>query len=218
MNWIDSIYKLFWSWFPFSLAPIIVVIVIYLQWKKSKGDVIKNRVEMFFKGGTKGYYKCTIEKEIANFDIDDSEYSEPIIYHPRIEYEKGTIYRTYMFAEGLGSVDVPPLLPTDKKKIIEHLVRHDIIPEDEQKKKYSDEDLIKYIRFYNFDIEQITDKPIMKSFSVSMNAWEHLLDGLANIIQGMEEGTSNIKVLAWVLVGVLIGFGFAWALTLKGVI
>ncbi len=162
---LDFLSNWFWGWFPWSLSIILLpLILLYMSARKSVTP-IKNRVEVFFKGGTKEYFACIVEKDIAKFTIGDSEYQEPITHHPRIEYdkEKKVIFRTFLFAEGVGMVDVPPLTKTDREKIITTMKQYDILEKKEDGTEYTDEELMSMIMFYNFDIEQVLDKPVLKS-------------------------------------------------------
>lgn len=217
-----SISEWFFNNLPLSLIVFVIPIILWILFRKEKTDIIKNQVEIFFKGGTKAYYECEVGKEEVSFKIDETKYNEPIIYNPRIEYKKGIVYRTFLFAEGIGNIDIPPLTVGDRDKIIKFLVVKDVIPKDERKKsfaEYTDADLIKYIQFYNFDIAQLTDKPMMKAFTTSLNFFVSMIDGLIGRIAKMEEkGYSNIaKFIIWV-VGVGFGFMMGWAFALKGLI
>ncbi len=217
---MEFITKWFWGWFPWSLSIILLpLILLYMSARKGVAP-IKNRVEVFFKGGTKAYYPCIIEKDIAKFDIEGVSYQEPITHHPRLEYdkEKKIIYRSYLFAEGVGIVDVPPLTKEDRGKIITTLRQYDILEKKDDGTTYTDEDLMNMVVFYNFDIEQVLDKPVLKSYSVSMSGLEHFIDELRKQITRLEGGESNMKTFLKIISGFLIGFGFAWALTLKGLI
>lgn len=206
---------------PYSLIILIIPIIFFWMRSREQGETIKNRVEIFFKGGTKAYYECLIEKGIMMFSIEEVVYKEPVLHHPRLEKVKNQLYRTYLYAEGIGSIDVPPLTVRDRRKIIEVLVSNELIEDDDKKDKiedYTDEDLIKYITFYNFDIDQITDKPITRLATTMMTSFEHLVMGLAVRLEQFESGGGNLRAVALWLVGAISGFGFAWALTLKGVI
>ncbi len=196
-----------------------MIVYLVLTYRKEKGDIIKNRVEIFFKGGTKGYASCVVEMDVANFKIGETEYEEPILFNPRIEYVSGQIYRTFLFAEGIGMVDVPPMTKDIREKIINYLVTNEIIKEEDKKDeydKYTDEDLSNYVKFYNFDIEQITDRPIMKSFSTGMNAFVHLVNGLISSLDKLSGEPSNMYKLSLFVVGGIVGFFMSWAFSLKG--
>ena len=194
------------------------------MFKREKTDVIRNQVEVFFKGGTKSYYPCVIGQEDATFMIGETTYTEPIIYNPRIEYVNGKIYRTFLFGEGIGMIEVPPIPDKDREKIFGYLKEHDIIPEDELKKKpsYKDWDateLITYCKFYNFDVEQITDKPIMKSFTTSLNFFVSMLNTISGIVGDLEGAEySNMAKIVLYVVGFLSGTFFGVILQMKGVI
>ena len=85
---------------------------------------------------------------------------------------------------------------------------------------YTDAELINYVKFYNFDIEQITSRPMANAFIMSMNMFTSMATSLISAVGSdlKNRGTSNLARVAYILVGIFIGFGFAWALTLKGVI
>lgn len=215
---------------PLVVGIIVVPTMIYLWFFREQKTTIQNRTLVFFKGGTSEYFPCEINMNTIKFIIGANEYNEPILHHPRVHFDKtlNKFFRDYMYAEGIGTVDVPPLLQPDKKKIVETLLTNNIIPETEQKLKngkmksfsdYSDTELIGYVRFYNFDIEQITDRPMMQSFVTGVNMFSSMVKEIINETRNMGgTGSSNIVKLVFVIVGIFIGFGFAWALTLKGVI
>jgi len=213
---------LFWNYYPYSLGILIIPVIIFFMFRREKTDVIVNRVEVFFKGNTKGYYACEVGKEEIAFMIGETVYTEPILYHPRLEIGGKQMFRTYLFAEGTGMIDVPPLTKEDRNKIIKYLMDQSAVAEDLKDKEldtWTDIELMSYIQFYNFDIEQITDKPVMKSFNTSMNAFVNLIDGLVQRIKYLEpDKESTFGNLLKHVVGFLVGFGFAWALTLKGYI
>lgn len=215
---VGNITKLFWDFFPWSLGILIVPIIIVFIFRGEKGDIIYNRVEVFFKGGTKAYYDCTPKKDTIEFEIDENEYSEPILHHPRIEYRKGKIFRTYLFAEGIGgTVEVPPLTEEDRDKIIKWGREYNILGK-KKTKKYTDDELLNALKYYNFDIEQVLDKPMPKAFTTSINAFQHLVGGLIHDLKMLEGGTSNKYTFAVWFVGMVMGFFIAYSLTLKGVI
>lgn len=201
----------------------VVALVLYFMFRETK-ESIENRVEVFFKGGTKEIFPCIVERDTIRFTIGKTEFNEPVIHHPRVSFDRqhGSFFRDYMYAEGLGSVEVPPLPPDDKKKILEHLVSNGIIKLGDEKKSvkdFTDEELTAYIKFYNFDIEQITERPMGNAFIMTINMFSSMVTSMIQGINTMEgKGTSNIAKLAFVVIGIAIGFGFAWALTLKGVI
>jgi hypothetical protein len=216
--------KLFMDNLPYSLIILVVPVIIFLMLRKEKGDVIFNQVEVFFKGGTKAYYPCSIGQEDATFMIGETPYTEPIIYNPRIEYRGGKIFRTFLFGEGIGMIEVPPIPEKDREKIFAYLKEHEIIPKDELEKKpsYTDwtsPDLVTYCKFYNFDVEQITDKPILKSFTTSLNFFVSMLNTISGIVGEMEEsGYSNMAKIVLYVVGFLSGTFFGVIIQMKGVI
>ena len=215
---------------PLVIAVIVIPVIIYMMFFREKKTTIENRVHVFFKGGTSEYFPCEVSMSTIKFMINANVYNEPILHHPRIHFDKviSKFFRDYMYAEGIGTVDVPPLILEDKRKIVETLIANKIMPEIEQHRKdgkkksfdeYSDGELINYVRFYNFDIEQITDRPMMNSFIVGVNMFTSMVSEIVNEARNMDgKGSSNLVKLVFVIVGVFIGFGFAWALTLKGVI
>jgi hypothetical protein len=216
--------KLFIDNLPYSLAILLIPVIIFWMFRREKGDVIFNQVEVFFKGGTKAYYPCVIGQEDASFMIGETSYTEPIIYNPRIEYRSGKIFRTFLFGEGIGMIEVPPIPDKDREKIFSYLKEHEVIPKDKLKEKptykeWESADLVTYCKFYNFDIEQLTDKPILKSFTTSLNFFVSMLNTIAGIVGEMEEGGySNMAKIVIYVVGFLSGTFFGVIIQMKGVI
>jgi hypothetical protein len=209
-------------WILASIAGVIVLLIVLTKEDKS---AIENEVDCFFKGGTEETFPCAIERDTVKFIIGETEYTEPILHHPRVKYDKikHKFYRSYKYAEGIGMVDVPPLMEEDKRKIVETLIKNNVIPKKSQKDNfndYTDKELFQWVKFYNFDIEQITDKPMSNAFVMVVNMFTSMTTALINAVgaEMTNKGTSNLARIAWVIVGILMGFGFAWALTLKGVI
>ena len=195
---------------------ILPILIAPLYYYYTRGMTIENRVEFFFKGGTKAYYPCTIKGSTIEFKVDETEYKIPILYPPRIETVGRKTYRTYLVAEGGGyTLGVPPLKPEDEKKIREWLEQEGIV---EDASKLTSEDLKKYYKVYQFDIEQILDRPIPRAFSVSISAYESHIQSLMRQLQALEKPTSKAFILALGLVGWMIGFFMAYSLALKGVI
>lgn len=215
-----SIVNLFIDNLPYSLLIFIVPVIIWWLFFKEKKTTIQNRVEVFHKGYTKGYYPAKIDKSIIKFKIGESEYQEPVLYFPRIERDKGgTTYRTYLYAEGLGTVDIPPLTSKDRKSIIETLKMSEILEEEDREKELTDDELIRYVNYYNFDIEQLTDKPANKDYVGSMNAFEHLVGALIKKIGLLDKlEYSNFAKFMLFMMGGVTGFFMAYSLALKGVI
>jgi len=231
---MSYIIDLFTQFMPYSIVAVALPIG-YIFYRSRNNDTgkITNMVEVFFKGGTKDYYPCTVSKEQITFQIEDEVYTEPVLHQPRVQYDskKGKISRVFLFAEGIGNVDVPPLLESDRFKILKYLVDNKVykFDGDDETTVYTDAqlkdkletissmDLIQHIQFYNFDIDQITDKPMAKSFTTSLNAFVSLVGTLIAKAQGMEQDNmSNINKIIYVIVGLLIGSGFTWAFVLKG--
>lgn len=209
-------------WFLVGIAGIIAVLIIFTR---QKGEVIENEVDVFFRGGTEDSFPCLVDRNTIKFNIGETEYNEPILHHPRVKFDKktGKFYRSYKYAEGLGTIDVPPLIESDKVKIINYLIANNVIPKEKRKDKisdYTDNELMQYIKFYNFDIEQITDRPMANAFVMTVNMFTSMTTALISAVGNdlQNKGTSNIARVAYIIVGALVGFGFAWALTLKGVI
>jgi uncharacterized membrane protein YuzA (DUF378 family) len=209
-------------WILAGIAGVIVLLMVFLREDKS---AIENEVDVFFKGGTEESFPCTIAMNAVSFKIGEAEYNEPILHHPRVKYDKikHKFYRSYKYAEGIGMVEVPPLMEEDKRKIVETLVKNKVIPKNKQHDNfddYTEKELIQWVKFYNFDIEQITDKPMSNAFVMVVNMFTSMTTALISAVGSdmMNRGTSNLARVAWVIVGILMGFGFAWALTLKGVI
>lgn len=218
-----NIVQLFIQWFPYSLIVIMVPIALLFMRTKEKSSQIKNQVEVFYKGNTKGYYDCDVLKDSVKFTIDGVEYTEPITHFPRLETRKSQLYRVYMFAEAVGMVEVPPLSIDDKEKILKYLIdSHAIVENEELKNKpiesWTETELMTYIRFYNFDIEQILDKPMQKAFTSGTNAITAILDRIAERNRQMEGvgKISNLKIIAIFVAGALVGAGWMWAFALKG--
>jgi len=215
---------------PLVIGVIVIPVIVFMIFFRDQKTTIQNRILVFFKGGTSEYFPCEVNMSTVKFIINTNEYNEPILHHPRVHFDKtlNKFFRDYMYAEGIGTVDVPPLLQPDKKKIVETLLMNNIIPDAEKTFKngksksfadYSDTELISYIRFYNFDIEQITDRPMMNSFVTGVNMFSSMVKEIVNETRNMQgNSSSNLVKLVFVIVGIFIGFGFAWALTLKGVI
>lgn len=229
MSILDPITKMFWDLFPYSLALLAIPFVLIYIYRSSRGGMIKNRVVVFHKGGTKSYHLCEVVKDTINFNIDDNEYNEPIIHHPRITTYRGEIYRDYHYAEGIGgTIEAPPLTHEDRQTIIDWFVTYGII-DNKTRKSYlksgtvkdpvwNENKIMTTLKFYNFDIEQVLDKPMPKAFNVAINAYQHLTGGLIKQIQELEGGISNKYTFGVFMVGLLIGFFIAYSFTLKGVI
>lgn len=221
MNIID----LFWQYFPWSTAIIIVpAIIYYFMQPDSTEHQIENRVEVFLKGNTKTILPCTVNRDMIQFVIDETEYNEPVLTYPRITYEGGKVYRDFMFAEGLsGTVDIPDAPEEIKGLILKALKDNGLIPQEDvaiiegDDKEKSQKKMAEYIGFYNFDIEQGDIHAVMKVFNTSINQLPYFIDELAYGIE-QEGGESNFMTFAKVLVGILIGFFAGWALSLKGII
>lgn len=209
-------------WILVGVAGIFVIWIVLTREDKS---AIENEVDCFFKGGTEESFPCMIERDTVKFTIGETEYTEPILHHPRVKYDKikHKFFRSYKYAEGMGMVEVPPLMEEDKRKIVETLLKNNVIPKNRQHdnfNEYTDKELFQWVKFYNFDVEQITDKPMSNAFVMTINMFTSMTTALINAVgsEMTNKGTSNLARIAWVVVGVMIGFGFAWALTLKGAI
>jgi len=209
-------------WILAGIAGVIVLVLVFIREDKS---AIENEVDIFFKGGTEESFPCTIERDTVKFLIGETNYTEPILHHPRVKYNKKMhkFYRSYKYAEGIGMVEVPPLMDEDKRKIVETLLKNNVIPKKQQHDNfndYTDKELFQWVKFYNFDIEQITDKPMSNAFVMVVNMFTSMTTALINAVgsEMTNRGTSNLARIAWIIVGIIMGFGFAWALTLKGVI
>jgi hypothetical protein len=193
--------------------------------RREKTEQILNQVAIFFKGGTWAFYPCIVGKDEITFSIDESEYTEPITVHPRLGMIGGKMKRTYLFAEGLGLIDIPPLTREDKEKILKHLVDSGVLEEkgDLAKKNVDDWtelDLMTYIKFYQFDIEQVLDRPMANAWKETGRALASSVNRISDRNRQMDKSgeMSNVGKLSLVIVGILIGAGFAWAFALKGYI
>lgn len=215
-----GIIETFIDWLPYSLLIFVLPVLAYWLLKPSAEEKeIRNRVEIFFKGGTKGYYDCTVNNDMIQFRIGESEFNEPIIEKPRIEYAKGEIRRTYMFAEGIvGTVEVPSLSDEKKEEIIGILKERKIISPNDTKDEYSDDELLEYVAFYQFDIDHVTYNPQMKNFAVTMNATGHLINGIVKGLKNLESDGGLFRTFLILVLGAILGFFVGYALTLKGVI
>ena len=203
----------------------IIPLVIWYLWRGEKSSQIINQVAVFFKGGTWAFYPCEVGKDKITFTIDESEYTEPITVHPRLGMIEKKMKRTYLFAEGIGLIDVPPLTREDKEKILKHLTDTKAISKKSALGKKSVDDwtemeLMQFIKFYQFDIEQVLDRPMANAWKNTGHALSSSVDRISQRNRQIDTAgqTSNIAKLAWVIVGILIGAGFAWAFALKGYI
>ena len=117
------------------IAIVAVVGVIIIIFTREKVQTIENEVDVFFKGGTEDSFPCIVERDTVKFNIGETEFNEPILHTPRVKYDKktGKFFRSYKYAEGVGTVEVPPLLESDKKKIVETLLQKNVIPKKNQK-------------------------------------------------------------------------------------
>lgn len=213
------------DYLPYSLLIFLVPVVIWVLWKGEKKSQIINQVAIFFKGGTWSFYPCEVGKDEISFDVEGVEYTEPITVHPRLGTIEGKMKRTYLYAEGLGLVDVPPLTREDKEKILKFLVDTKAIDSNSElgKKEVDDWkeiDLMTYIKYYQFDIEQVLDRPMANAWKETGHALKSSVDRISQRNRALDnEGkTSNMAKFAYVVIGILIGAGFAWAFALKGYI
>lgn len=217
MSISEIVVDLFWASFPTSLL-IIIIPIVYLWYRsRQKGFEIINRVEFFHKGGTKQFLPCTLVGDTIEFKVGETNHIVPIIAHPRIETSKSKTYRTYLVAQGTGeTMDVPKLTPTERDKIVSHMKQMSIYAADEDGAEKTDDELIKLIELYNFDVEQILDRPMIKAFTVAINAYEHVQERLQKISQ--DESISKLYTLSIGVVGVIIGVLLGFYLVAKGVL
>lgn len=215
-----GVFEAFINYLPYSLLLIVLpIIAVWLLKPAPEEQEIKNRVEVFFKGGTKAYYDCTVNNDMVQFKIGETEYNEPIVETPRIEYAKNKIFRTYLYAEGFtGTIEVPNITDEQKATIIKILKDRKIISPNDTKEEYSDDELLEYVSFYNFDIDNIKMNPKMKNFAVTMNATGHLINTIVTGLRALEDNGTMFKTFLILLLGALLGFFAGYALTLKGVI
>jgi hypothetical protein len=205
-----DIIEIFWDNFPMSFAILFgffFAVYMILQRFRKKGEAIQNEVMVFFKGNTVQTFPATVEKGVVVFNIDESEYREPIISKPRLNVKseggKDVIYRTFLYAEGIGTTEIPPLTTKGREAIKKALVDNNILDE-EKVEEYDDNELIEFIKFYNFDIEQIQDRPMLKAFGTQVNMWANVMENVAKNMKAMEKGgTSNLRYL---LIGMLFFF------------
>ena len=123
-----------------------------------------------------------------------------------------------MFAEGLsGTIDIPPITREMRNKIFDILKENKLISDEVDETQFSDADMFNLVSYYNFDIEVISEMPMMKSFNSSLNSVSHLSQ---EIIRGIRsaEGGGGWRTFLLFAVGTILGFFVGWSLTLKGVI
>ena len=217
--------NLFFDYLPYSLLVFIIPLIVWYLWRGEKSSQIINQVAVFFKGGTWGFYLCEVGKDEISFEIDSVKYTEPITVHPRLGMIEKKMKRTYLYAEGIGLIDVPPLTREDKEKILKYLIDTKAIKKTSALGKKSIDDwtemeLMQYIKFYQFDIEQVLDRPMANAWKETGHALKSSVDRISQRNRQMDKSgqTSNIGKLAFIVVGILIGAGFAWAFALKGYI
>lgn len=206
-----DIIQLFWDAFPLSFALLFGVFAVaywLLTRGGKRGEAIQNEVMLFFKGNTVQSFDAVVEKDMVLFMVGETEYREPIIAKPRltvkVEGGKEQIYRTYLYAEGLGSTDIPPLTTKGREAIKDVLIANNIIDEDKVD-NFDDNELMEFVMFYNFDVEQLQDKPMLRAFSTSMNMYANTMEFINKNMKALnEQGGSNMKFL---LIGLLF-FGF----------
>ena len=203
MNLVD----IFWDAFPLSFALLfgVFAVIYWILTRMNKGgEAIENEVELFFKGNTVQSFPAVIEKDIAIFKIGETEYREPIISKPRLRVKKKDgkerIFRTYLYAEGLGSIDVPPLTTKGREAIKNVLIANNIIDE-EKVDNFDDNELIEFVQFYNFDIEQLQDKPMLRAFSTSMNMYASTMEFINTNMKALTKNDGG--TLRILLVGLL---------------
>lgn len=223
----NPVIDLFFQYFPWSLGIFIVPLVLVWWRTRERGGSIENWVLVFFKGGTYGFYPGTMGSDEVSWDIDGVEYTEGITVHPRIgamgKNDK-TLRRTWLYSEGIGMVDIPPLTRESKIKIIDYLKEKKIVSKTSKLGKkdpdeWSEQELMTYIKYYQFDIEQILDKPMEMARKKTGLAIGSSVDRIRRRNQeDRGDKVSNMYKLGLIVVGILIGGGFFWAFSLKGYI
>ena len=169
-------------------------------------------------------FDATVNEDMVLFKIGETEYNEPILHNPRITYENGKLYRDYMFAEGIsGTIDVPPLTTIARDKIFETLLENGLIDKDKvdtkrKKDKFKDSELIDMVKFYNFDVEQVTEQPMMKQFNSSINQFIHLSSAILRGIVASEQDNTGWRIFLILVLGVILGFFIGTTLTYKGIV
>jgi hypothetical protein len=217
--------KIFWDSFPLSFALLFgVFVVAYTLIRKRTGEseAIENQVEVFFKGGTIQEFPATIDKQTMSFEIGEAKYREPITAKPRLKIKNvngiDKIFRTFLYAEGLGTVDVPPLTVKGREAIIQVLKDNQVMEKKEDGSEYTDDELIEFIQFYNFDIEQITDRPMLRAFSTQMNMFSTTMEMVHTNLRKIsgEGGTSMWRIVIICLTVFFFGLFAGAYLTGKG--
>ena len=204
---------------PYSLLLLAIpVIGGYLLLPKGAEKEINNRVEIFLRGNTKTTIPCTVNNDMVQFSLGETEYNEPITSNPRIEYEGGQVYRTFLYAEGItGTIDIPPLTKQMRDKIVEILVENKLI--DSKKtppETITDEELFGIVSYYQFDIEIMSEKPMMKEFNSSLN---HFVNLSNEIMKGIkrDEGGSKWGMVIISFIMLVLGIAIGSLLEVKGV-
>jgi len=220
-----DITKIFFDNLPWSLSVLLIPIVLWYMFTKEKSTQILNEVMVFFKGGTFGFYPLTFKVDEVTFTVEENEYNEPITCNPRIGEKNDKMTRLYLFSEGIGLVDVPLLTDDYKQKAIIYLKEHaefedtDSTLKDKDWEKWTVSELTKYIKLYQFDIEHTLGKPLDSAFNKAGHALNTTMNNISrNNRERALEKVSNLSKLAYIIAGILIGAGFAWAFALKGYI
>lgn len=220
-----DITKIFFDNLPWSLLVFLIPVALWYMFAKEKSTQIANEVMVFFKGGTFGFYPLTFRVDEVTFKVEENEYNEPITCNPRIGEKNDKMTRLYLFSEGIGLVDIPPLTEDYKQKVIEYLkdnIEFEDVDSGLENKVWEDwtvAELTKYIKIYQFDIEHTLGRPLDSAFNKAGHALNTTMNNISkNNRERATEKTSNLAKLAYVIVGALIGAGFAWAFALKGYI
>ena len=220
-----DITKIFFDNLPWSLLVFLIPVALWFMFARQKSTEIKNEVMVFFKGGTFGFYPLTFRVDEVTFKVEDNEYNEPITCNPRIGEKSDKMTRLYLFSEGIGLVDIPPLTEDYKQKVIAYLkINAEFEDVDSGLKEkiwenWTVNELTKYIKIYQFDIEHTLGRPLDSAFNKAGHALNTTMNNISrNNRERQTEKASNLAKLAYVIVGALIGAGFAWAFALKGYI
>ena len=215
-----NIIEMFINELPYSLLVFVIPIIAFFLLKpKGIEQKLDDYVEVWFKGYSKAKFKAVVNNDMIQFQIEDEEFTEPILTYPRMELYRGKFIRVYHFAEGLtGTIEASEATPDIKMEILNILLENGLIDAERKEELIkNDEEFLKEIRFYNFDIDQGDIHAIQRTFNASVNTFPKLINDLAKGIKNPNEMTTFKLFLLGLLCGIA-GFFIGYSLTLKGVI